>query len=348
MGQARFAWCRPGRDQLLFIFCRTHFLLLLAALAFCANNPDITIEGILSGANVICSDRPRVFSASLLWPSGVSHPVSGTYLWSPGNALRVNGQASLSAQSNLDIDLQSIGAVSIGHDTLKVSWRSDSGSYSMPEATSSICVIGHVSAPVGISDVTYTRGTQDCEPFGLTSAVPPAVDVGAYTFCDDAKWKIRVTSTVVGILVGVNMGRCSQASVEAATAENWKNIVQDIGPELLKSEWHMREAILAHEEVHVQGVKNVFSANFAVFQQAVERLSVDMACGIHTAGEAKNAIMALPAYETAKIDFWVNAILDYRPYRHPYINSATDAATLSVTMPVVEAIIEKAIRNGWE
>ena len=337
----------------------SYVLLAWPTLLAGAANPDITIGGSIVGVPILCGDEDATVTAGLTWPDGVEHPVPGVYTWkaSPGELIVINHQSDTVSvvPSGADSDTASIKPWGLsGLVALQVSWRSSSGKYAMPSTSVQISVIKTVLEPTAVSEVDYPpyKRIDTGEAFGATDPEPTTVEMGAYTDCANKQWKFRVTKAESVIGMGISMFGLGEASVEAATAENWRKMARDISPEAPSrnddKDWWVSAATHAHEEVHASGWKLLNTLNFFNFKSTVEALTIDMSTTVNDEKKAVEALLALPSYTQALRDFHDKTETDYELFEHPEVDAVTTAAERSILDPIYQGILQKAAENGWE
>lgn len=316
-----------------------------------ANNPGIAISGGISGQEGMCVGSSSTYTATLEWPSGVSHPVPGKYTWSasPTGIISINGSQNTVVNSvTSDVDLVTVAGLKKGKVTLTVNWKADSGNYSMPSASKTICVIDPIPMPTPVTKVTYSEvpAELDFAEFGVCDPHANEIDITTYIDCATMVWKLKVTKAddKVGLAV-TSLGR-QEASAAAATAANYKDMLIDIGPTRRRATWWSVNATWAHEHAHYADWRQVNDQAFIIFQAKAEALTWPFACDtMETAAQAKARFLSLNAYQALVNELWDTA--DAAMPRHPAADPQTFAAERTVLDPIMTEIQIKASQNNW-
>lgn len=318
------------------------FACVLEGTAASANTPQlINSDGCkvtLTGPSIVCTGENFIVHASVTHEGGSSHNVNYPVAITGSTGPTVDPTEIKVCPTEVDLKCFAGEAPHTGTLTVTVG-----------NAKHELCIVTKVGPPQAVDKVTYTEVNVDPAPnFGVTSPENVQYDIGVYTDCPAKKWRVKVIKADSKIETGVNMLGRGEASEQAATAANWRQMAGDITPARLRTNWWKTEAIRAHEEVHINGWKVTTDKYFAEFKTTVEALTEDITCTMDTPEEAKAAILAKAEYEAARnrLDFdgfteWVNT------YDHPASDDATDAAEQAVLAPIRQAIINKAAQNGW-
>jgi hypothetical protein len=234
------------------------------------------------------------------------------------------------------------------------------------------CVPGNQSAPCGNDECKFCRDGKCVNrptfdpPFPAESAevglVDPStplpegcvsgrtqleeVDFEIDVRCDGGQWRAVLTELFGTASVIARLQTGYEEAGTNVTAANYcaqVTSLRNLGEPCPAAHWYMRQAVVAHENVHVQDLEPAleFVSTFGI-ELLVESLTVPTAGT--TRAQAIQKIKALPKYASAKVDakiFWGIEMQARSPHSKAF------EAERPVVAPMIQSLCQQASAQGW-
>lgn len=167
------------------------------------------------------------------------------------------------------------------------------------------------------------------------------VDIETYFDCESRKWRCKVVRVKASCKYYVRRNSRQEATIDQITEANHCQMLNDLRARTY-FQWIVLDAILAHEQVHIDQWMRIANRHFLTMKESIEALSVAPHCGQVTKESSRTTIMAMAEYNAAIQTANDDAAEDWAPieaqHTQPSHAGPFAAAELAASGSIINAI----------